>query len=604
MRIKSLEIVFVFILCIVSVLPVSAYAETSFSDTKDSFDDLIEISSGYSVEAAGMEENEYNDITRRTIAMILNTALSMNNENIYRIVLESIYGGTDGSVENLMDNAKNVWRALGSVMVQQHSGMSESMDGTNRVYQDMNSVNNVVYALRKVLGERAANLSPGMSVEDLWDEVCKMSEQDLGENGGEFSWDESVAGGGNRNIVIGDQVFFAVTAHLGAKNVHASYEDHYRKWVHGENEGKTELLPREYINDDGFTFYTVTPGSSVTLMWCGLVVDVNETTGAVRAICGNVDLTGLGMTGKTVHFNENGEALNEGLTAESVDGSKGTVKLNSDSSADPEWYITITTKFCHNLIDYNSLRNSMYSSIVLPDGSFLDIDPDDEDLVQKLMEQGHLAEDEAVLVASKVRLMQIYTDLTLSGVPKSEALAWINAIHFSAYKDGTALSAQSILSKFQKSYQDKYELWARNNGVDENNITSLTEFIMYSLNSDGLVSSQIHAISLGNVTDGNTEDQMYDDLSNILNFFYGYSDTDNLSYDLFQGRKYFNPNSVEGQMWKFLQELAGGVVNMGYQVPNAGEGNLGTGSPSYINDLTGPSNDDITIPTSIEIYER
>ena len=140
-------------------------------------------------------------------------------------------------------------------------------------------------------------------------------------------------------------------------------------------------------------------------MWAGLVIDVDATTGSVRAACGNVDLSGLGSLGRTVHYDAAGNELDTGTTAQAVPSSKGTVRLDADNSTDPEWYLTITTKFCHNLIDYGSLSSAMYSTYILPNGEMIDIDPDDPNLVEMLMKEGDLDRDEALLVAGKVRLL-------------------------------------------------------------------------------------------------------------------------------------------------------------------------------------------------------
>lgn len=585
----------------VMTLTASCYADSNFSQGRDTYDDLIEITHGYSVESTNLEENAYNDVTNRTIAMILNTALSMNSENIYRLALESIYGGTDRSVENVMENAKNVWRALGSIMVVQNTGFKKETDESNNtVYEDRDSVNNVVNTLKRVLGDRASNLSPGMSVEGLWDEVCAMSQQQFGDKGGEFAWEESVAGGGDRTIGVGDQVFFAITAHLGSKEIHASYEDHYRKWIHGERAGETELLPRKYLNDENKRSFTVCPGSSVTLMWAGLVVDVDAETGSVRAACGNVDLSGLGTMGRTVLYDANGNALDTGTTGQAVPGSKGTVKLDSKSAADPEWYITITTKFCHNMIDYNSLRQSMYSSYTLPNGLMLDIDPDDPELVKKLEKEGGLEKDEAILVAGKVRLLQVYTDMTLAGVPKSEALAWITAMHYTAYEEKDGLQADTMIEAFSPGYKQKYSEWAKQNNVETNSITSITNFIMDCMNNDGIISEQVHIVALANVAENSPTDEKYIDLSNILNFFYNMDGTSELATKIINGRQFFAANSIEGQMWKFLQQLDQGIANMDYKVPN-GTDVVGSGAPKFIAGLGGYQNTDISTPTEIEV---
>lgn len=592
------------LLFLATAVSVSAYADSNFSQGRDSYNDLIEITHGYSMESADLDETAYNDVTNRTIAMILNTALSMNNENIYRLALESIYGGTDRSVENLMENAKNIWRALGSIMVVQNSGFSSTIDsGNNTVYQDRDSVNNVAYALKRVLGDRANNLSPGMTVEELWDEVCAMSRQQFGSDGGEFSWDDSIAGGGDRTISVGDQVFFAITAHMGAKEVHASYEDHYRVWIHGERAGETELLPRKYLNNENRRSFTVCGGSSVTLMWAGLVVDVDAETGSVRAACGNVDLSGLGTMGRTVHYDSNGNALDTGTTAQPVPGSKGTVKLDAKSSADPEWYITITTKFCHNLIDYNAVRTAMYSSYVLPNGMMLDLDPDDPNLVDHLVSDGGLKQDEAVLVAEKVRLLQMYTDMTLAGVPKSEALAWLSAIQYSAYRGKDGLRAETVIEAFSPVYRQKYDSWVQKNNIGEATITRVTDFILDCLNNDGIISEQVHAVSLSNVADNNAADEKYTDLANILCFFYNLNDAESLAYKIINGRQFYEANSVSGQVWKFLQELENGVANLDYKVPNGDEAG-GGGSPQYIGNLSGYSNTDVSTPTAIVIRRQ
>ena len=77
--------------------------------------------------------------------------------------------------------------------------------------------------------------------------------------------------------------------------------------------------------------------------------------------------------------------------------------------------------------------------------------------------------------------------------------------------------------------------------------------------------------------------------------------TDDLANKIISGRQYYAANSVEGQIWKFLQLLDQGVADMSYEVPNGDDVAGGGGSPGYVNNLGGYSNTDESVLTSIVI---
>lgn len=275
----------------------AAYSEAVYN--------LIDITYRHASDLTGTNVKEDASAEKRAAAQILKLLDSIDTGNRYRTTLESLYGGEEQSDGSITERERSFWLALYSTGLAA-GGYRKTVEGNRVILCDADSINGIAATIKQILGERAGNISPGMEAQDLWDAVCKLSLQTNDETGGEKTVEDIRTGA--FMPVIGDQVFFAITFDPGEKNASAeSFEK---------------------------TLYGIAPGSSVTLQWCGIVVDVDD-TGIARAIFGNVDLSGLGMIGNSDH-----------------PSSEGTGS------------VTITTRFCHNKVDVAAVKRAVAAKTI------------------------------------------------------------------------------------------------------------------------------------------------------------------------------------------------------------------------------------------------
>ena len=84
-------------------------------------------------------------------------------------------------------------------------------------------------------------------------------------------------------------------------------------------------------------------------------MEVND-NGSVRALCGSLDVSGLGMI--ECYDQSEAESNNSDALLISELGS-GTVKLAPSTPDDSEWYMMITVRYCHNEPDLFAAERTM-----------------------------------------------------------------------------------------------------------------------------------------------------------------------------------------------------------------------------------------------------
>lgn len=578
-------------------------AGAEFAGSMTGYNNLLDMGSTYSEEMIGTTESQYQDYINQTVSLIREMAYAMNENQVYRIALEAGYGD-EGTVLNQMANAKSVWKLIGTTGVRTIAGDVSFTGDMESVYRrsiyDSDSMNAVAIGIRKILGERAGNIGLGSSPEDIWNTVCGLSKQDFGENGGEQAFDPAL---GDDNYVpsVGDIVLFSMTASLAGKSHEGSYTIYDTYYLMGGSDSSGKIY-------DGKESYTLTPGSSVTLTWIGIVTDV-DASGLASAVCGNVHLSGLGSighmdlaTGANPDFgfegSHGGETLASGLSGSY--SAPGTVKLDPVGDNDPVWSLSITTKYCHNKIDMEALKRSFYASFRTVDGGYFEVDPNRPDLIECLKKEQGLSEYEARLAAMKIHGMQTFMNLTVDGgFTQVEANALMYAMFYMAEEEQDGMSPDTVGKCFPKETRELLQTYIDTKCDGVLNYDTLSGFIVqasrdgYMLNKDGKEVStapfqRMHdnALMRRDREAGSShltrEDALQYSLGDAFALFGVSLDSKDIKR-IIDGRTIWNLNTPEGQYLKFLKGIVLGKLDMEYKVPN-GQGGV-FGVPTFKNNL-------------------
>lgn len=495
----------------------TAFADNTFQNST-ALNDVLKNSRVYAEEVSGYDEAQYYSFS--TLDYVKTLIQSMSTNNVYRLALEEAYSDSD-TVEDVVASSTMIW---GTVLASYIKGDTtiklENGESTATTYAFDSSVK-VANVLRQILGASAtANISNEMNCDQLWDEICSISEANG--CGGAFTWQDSTYGGGDSEISVGDQVYFRMSAHYDGAGAPASYTQSVKTYknkyaymgsVEGDKDYAYEGDAQMTFDSEGNASFGLVEGFTQNFVYNGLVLDVGPD--GVRAVCGNLDISGLGNIGNaSIYDAETGERKGTVTT-----GKDGKTTFTVDDASAPGWGIDITTVFCHNDIDYDSLVENMYSSYVMPDGSMLGFDINSPDLAKTL---GAALGDEAggQLLAAKMQLLYMKSlNEAKYGLTVAESTAWMEVLIAKCEGDYSAEKVYSLFSDEQKS---RYDRWSKENTDGQLNIGSLVGFLNYDVENSAALMSNIRMEALTMTANGNQsiEDMILANVENILTYYF------------------------------------------------------------------------------------
>ena len=556
----------------------SAYAYDWLVEDMGASYDQTKIASAFSKELANYYNPDYYRLNSTTY--LTSMILSMAMGNIYRLVLDSAYQDIVGTAQNASEAAQSIWQVMVNGYISDPLKFLTTKDSGGASFMSSESVSNVINILRRVLGandSRLANLEGIRNPDELWDVLTDLSKDGDG-NADVYTWEDAAAG--NHDVQVGDQVYFKLSAYCGDSNEKQSYVEH-KKTYHAHDSTDGNVTEWDTVKDletgaekgsEGASAeretVDVTSGYEISFTYVGMVL--NSDANGIRCVCGDLDISKIGQPVDGAHAEgmqiQDGSGGGEALDGGAYNDGNGTTMFKLNTM--PEWYITVTTKFCHNVIDNDKMMESIYSTYVPPDGpnagKLITFDINDPKLIEDLMKKTGYPEDEANLLANKLRMLYITESLEAKyGLTVAESIAWQEALL--VMTDGD-FSGKGIMKGLDDARQKEYKEWLRKNKEGSPTTGNFMEFMQYCIDKDAKLKEEIRKTAM--TEKGSIPENIIHDTMRIFDEFFGVPYSESFCRRLFNTELH-DRNSLLGQLAKFLNNLADGLVDLGHLVPSA-----------------------------------
>ncbi len=554
---------------ILCVLP-CAEAEKVLAEDREASEDQITAASVFSEELSDTGKEEY--YRKSSVSWLTSMIRSMASENAFRLVLDSGYPEIAGSALNASESARSIWQVLADGYAKAPWNFILDRSDGKDTYSSVESAAAVSNILRRLLGagdERLADFDGITDPEELWNRLSGLS------GGDTYTWEDSVYGGGDHPVKTGDQVYFRLSAFCGGSGGEQSYTLH-RKQVHPKSPVSPGAVSEWITAEDPDTGerkgaegdpaepaeIPVTKAYEVSFAYVGMVLASGPE--GIRCICGNLDITRTGQSG--------GSAAGE---VRSVSDGNGTVTY-FPAGSDPEWFVSVTTRFCHNEIDTDRMMENLYSTYVVESGpnrgNLISFDINDPKLVSDLEGKTGYTEEQCLLLANEMRLLYMTEVLEAKyGLTVAESIAWQEIILHLTEGD---LSGEGIRRSLPEHRAEEYGRWLESAG-EAPDTGNFMAFLQESLEKDEALASEIRARALTGT--GTIEENILADMGRIMTWYVGVRLTDREIRRLYDGTVY-RADSLEGYLSGFLSGLADGRAEIGYLTPYA----AGTGTSGLL----------------------